>query len=218
MLNSAGTAVPPSKIARVSMGPARVATAPMPPSRASVGVFGASAGGAGASSGAPQARVSLAGGGTTAHRRSSAGIRGSKDDPRPIMTPGFLRENCDVLVSFLLEHSYDRDISLKLLKSPTATEFENIFCFLAKWFDPGFRIRDKVTNDVPELLKMIKFVGAPGVGARLARYHRACVCRYPVSLSKTALVAVGTQHNWPNCLAALTWMIELINVRAPSVD
>jgi hypothetical protein len=36
--------------------------------------------------------------------------------------------------------------------------------------------------------------------------------RYPYPLSKTALVAVGTQQNWPPCLAALTWLIELVQV------
>ena len=148
-----------SKSARVSMGPARVASAAAPTGRASVGVFGATAGplaSSMAASGAPVSRASIAGGGTTTHRRSSAGIRGATVDPRPIMTAAFTREQCDILITFLLEHHYDRDISAKLLKSPTATDFENIFCFLAKFFDPAFRIRDKVPNDVPELLKMIK--------------------------------------------------------------
>jgi SMC interacting uncharacterized protein involved in chromosome segregation len=36
--------------------------------------------------------------------------------------------------------------------------------------------------------------------------------RYPFPLSKTALVAVGSPHHWPPCLAALTWLIELIKV------
>lgn len=192
-----------SKTARASMGPARMA------SSAGSAAFGSGSGlgraslGAGGGSGIAFSSLAAAasGGGSSlasgrpslgappVHRRSSAG-RSGKDDPRPIGTGAFTREQCDVLITFLMERQYDRDISLKLLKSPTATEFENIFVFLARQFDPSFHIRDKVTNDVPELLKLLK---------------------YPVSLSKTALVAVGTQHNWPNCLAALTWMVELLN-------
>lgn len=179
---------------RVSMGAARIATA-APASRSSVGVMGGASllVSAAAAPPAPKSRVSIAGAGGPTHRRSSAGIRGVTSDPRPIGTAAFTREQVDTLITFLMEHSYDRDISPKLLKAPTATEFENIFIFLAKQLDPTFRIRDKVTNDVPEFMKLLK---------------------YPFSLSKTALVAVGTQHNWPNCLASLTWMVELINVRA----
>lgn len=37
--------------------------------------------------------------------------------------------------------------------------------------------------------------------------------RYPFSISKTALVAVGSPHTWPPLLAALTWLVELLNYR-----
>lgn len=74
------------------------------------------------------------------------------------MTAAFLREGVDTLIQFMISHQYDRDISPKVLKSPTATEFENIFVFLAKQFDPTFKIKDKVPNDVPELLKSLKYV------------------------------------------------------------
>lgn len=37
--------------------------------------------------------------------------------------------------------------------------------------------------------------------------------RYPFPISKTAIVAAGTKQNWPQFLAAFTWVIELINVR-----
>lgn len=161
-LNGGGTSgvgTTAGKGSRVSMGPARIAAAAssgMPPSRASVGAFGAFSGAAGGS-GAPLSRPSMSGAASAVHRRSSAGIRGSKDDPRPIMTAAFLREGVDTLIQFMISHQYDRDISPKVLKSPTATEFENIFVFLAKQFDPTFKIKDKVPNDVPELLKSLKY-------------------------------------------------------------
>ena len=34
--------------------------------------------------------------------------------------------------------------------------------------------------------------------------------RYPYSISKTGLVAVGSPHTWPALLAAITWIIELL--------
>ena len=37
--------------------------------------------------------------------------------------------------------------------------------------------------------------------------------RYPFSISKTALVAVGSPHTWPSLLASLIWLVDLLSVR-----
>jgi hypothetical protein len=33
----------------------------------------------------------------------------------------------------------------------------------------------------------------------------------PMQISKSALFAVGSPHSWPAVLAALTWLVELLN-------
>lgn len=35
--------------------------------------------------------------------------------------------------------------------------------------------------------------------------------RYPFQISKSNLSAVGSPHTWPSLLAALTWLVELLN-------
>lgn len=37
---------------------------------------------------------------------------------------------------------------------------------------------------------------------------------YPFAISKTALAAVGTSHTWPPLLAALTWLVDLVEYDA----
>jgi SMC interacting uncharacterized protein involved in chromosome segregation len=157
--SSAGVAG--GKSSRISMGPARVAMGGPAPSagvsRASVGVFGGAASSMASSSAAPPpvpGRMSIAGGGTTA-RRSSTGIR--KDDPRPIMSAAFVREQYNALVQYLLDNHYDHDISPSLLKGPMLVEFKNIFTFLTKYFVPKFQLSDKFDNDITAFLKLIKY-------------------------------------------------------------
>ncbi len=46
--------------------------------------------------------------------------------------------------------------------------------------------------------------------------------RYPYTISKSALFAVGSPHTWPGLLAALVWLTELLYyeekaVRTPSL-
>jgi SMC interacting uncharacterized protein involved in chromosome segregation len=204
------------------MGPARVATgAPTTSggvSRASVGMFGGAASSMTSSSAAPPpvpGRMSIAGGGTTA-RRSSTGIR--KDDPRPIMSAAFVREQYNAIVQYLLDNHYDHDISPSLLKGPMLVEFKNIFTFLTKYFVPKFQLSDKFDNDITAFLKLIKYewIVVVALSARsvdlLPGKFKFC-CRYPSSISKTALIAPGTAANWPHCIAALGWMVELCRVR-----
>jgi hypothetical protein len=35
--------------------------------------------------------------------------------------------------------------------------------------------------------------------------------KYPFQISKSNLTAVGSPHTWPSLLAALTWLVELLN-------
>jgi SMC interacting uncharacterized protein involved in chromosome segregation len=52
------------------------------------------------------------------------------------------------------------------------------------------KIFGKIEDDVPLFFKRIN---------------------YPFAISKSALFAVGSPHSWPAVLAALTWLVELLN-------
>ena len=54
----------------------------------------------------------------------------------------------------------------------------------------------KIEDDVPVLYKRL---------------------RYPFGISKSALFAVGSPHTWPGLLAALTWLVELLNYEEKAV-
>lgn len=152
------------KLSRVSMGAARVATGiaggGAPKTRASIAGFsGASGGAIGGHGGvpAPQSRVSIAGGVAAAARRSSAGIRGSQADPRPVQTAAFVQEMRETLARFLMENKYDQDITMKLLSSPTNADVEKMFVFLMKAFDPAYKVKEKLDKDLPDIFKLLKY-------------------------------------------------------------
>lgn len=66
----------------------------------------------------------------------------------------------------------------------------------AKWtwwvdgqVDPHSKNQGKIEDEVPALFKRL---------------------RYPYTISKSALFAVGSPHTWPGLLAALVWLTELL--------
>lgn len=98
------------------------------------------------------------------------------------------------LIHFLSEANYDRQISPKILTSPSAKDFQLIFKFLYNKLDPCYAWTAKRFEDeVPFLLKSLKYPHAD-------------------QISKNSLYSVGSMHTWPILLAALVWMVELIIV------
>jgi kinetochore protein NDC80 len=83
---------------------------------------------------------------------------------------------------------------LQVLSSPTTKDFTNVMLFLIRQIDPnllkGF---GKLEEEVPQLYKRL---------------------RYPFAISKSNLTAVGSPHTWPTILAALCWVVELLNYSA----
>eukprot|EP00873_Tetraselmis_striata_P007768 jgi/Tetstr1/428032/TSEL_001816.t1 len=177
---------------RSSLGPARLAKqggGGGASRRASALPSGA--GGGPASSAAPRARrPSL---GPSAGRRSSTygkGAGGPRADPRPLSDKAFQAACARAIVAYLSAHGYDHAVSLKQLLSPTTKDFHNIVLFLFKQVEPSFKPTGKMDEEVPAMFKRL---------------------RYPFTVSKTALVAVGSPHSWPALLAATAWLVELLN-------
>eukprot|EP00891_Asterochloris_glomerata_P003608 jgi/Astpho2/3608/e_gw1.00058.8.1_t len=115
---------------------------------------------------------------------------GSKQDPRPISDKGYQQNCARLLIQYLSTHSYEHPVSLKTLASPMSKDVFNIMQFLLRQVDPHIKAFGKIEDDVPTLFKQLK---------------------YPFQISKSALFAVGSPHTWPSLLAALGWLVELLN-------
>lgn len=143
--------------------------------------------------GMPSRRMSMAG---PVQRRSSAYTSvkappGVKGDPRPVGDKGYQAACARNVLEFLTSHGYEYQVTMRTLSSPTTKDYTNIMIFIVRYLDPsilkGFT---KIEEEVPQLYKRL---------------------RYPFTISKSNLTAVGSPHTWPAILAALSWVVELIN-------
>ena len=126
-------------------------------------------------------------------RRSSAfGTKsaGPKADPRPISDKNFQANCVRLIITYLSTHGYPAAVAPKTLASPTAKDFTMIVQFLFQQFDPNMKAFGKIEDEVPLFFKRLN---------------------YPFQISKSALFAVGSPHSWPAVLAALAWLVELLN-------
>lgn len=126
-------------------------------------------------------------------RRSSAfggKSGGPKQDPRPLTDKNYMSDSIRTVITYLSTHNFPAQVAPKTLASPTGKDFATIVQFLFQQFDPTYRIGGKVEDEVPVFFKRLN---------------------YPFQISKSALFAVGSPHSWPAVLAALTWLVELLN-------
>lgn len=113
-------------------------------------------------------------------------------DSRPIREKTFQLECIKNLLDYLGRNGYDKPVSSKILSAPSAKDFQFIFKFLYDKFDPTFEYDKKFEDDVPNLLRSIKYPFANDI-------------------SKSQLLAVGSMHAWPSLLAMLSWFVDLLN-------
>ncbi|KAL1915715.1 uncharacterized protein VTP21DRAFT_6474 [Calcarisporiella thermophila] len=132
------------------------------------------------------------------HRPSSVGIVNSigsggtpSKDPRPVRDKSFQHKAIRNIINFLAQSGYTQAVSTKTLSQPTLKDFQNIFKFLYAKLDPHYVFQKKFEEEVPALLKGIKYPFAD-------------------QISRSSLYAVGSMHSWPIILAMLDWMVQLI--------
>eukprot|EP01031_Cornospumella_fuschlensis_P033670 gene33670-40733_t len=142
-------------------------------------------------------RSSLSGSGGRLSDRRSSSLPSSTGvpprDPRNLSDKNALPHGVRALYEFLHTHqffSHNPSMSLKSLYRPTNKEFYSIVLFLFKMLDGNYVCVGKMED---EIITMFKFLG------------------YPYALSKSSLSAVGSPHAWPQVLAALLWLTELLN-------
>lgn len=144
-------------------------------------------------------RPSVAPGALLDRRSSAFGKAGAglKADPRPLGDKNFLNACIRTVITYLSTHGYPYAVSPKVLTSPTGKDFAQIVQFLFQRFDPSMKVFGKVEDEVPLFFKRLN---------------------YPFQISKSALFAVGSPHSWPSVLAALTWLVELLNYEEKAED
>eukprot|EP00597_Dinobryon_sp_UTEXLB2267_P007051 CAMPEP_0170096644 /NCGR_PEP_ID=MMETSP0019_2-20121128/28724_1 /TAXON_ID=98059 /ORGANISM="Dinobryon sp., Strain UTEXLB2267" /LENGTH=893 /DNA_ID=CAMNT_0010318705 /DNA_START=36 /DNA_END=2717 /DNA_ORIENTATION=+ len=115
-------------------------------------------------------------------------------DPRNFGDKQFMTNSIRSLVDFLIQHNFSNEfpstsVSPKVLAKPTNKDFQNIVLFLFKQIDSNFKCTGKFED---EMITMFKFLG------------------YPFQIAKSSISAVGSPHAWPSLLAAIMWLVELL--------
>ncbi|KAI9102541.1 HEC/Ndc80p family-domain-containing protein [Phlyctochytrium arcticum] len=203
LAGGAGGAPYMSRLSTVGLGSSRLSLGPPRMSLARGGA-GGMAGGEGIGTGR-MSDARMSGIGRTmgnVSRRSSqhvgrpstagAGSTFGAKDPRAKSDKQWQQSAIRNIINFLTNAGYaESAISPKSLASPTTKDFQSIFRFLYAQLDPTYVFQKKFEEEVPQLMRGL---------------------RYPFAeqLSKSHLIQPATIHAWPNMLAMLTWMVELI--------
>jgi kinetochore protein NDC80 len=114
--------------------------------------------------------------------------RSSMPDPRPISEKQFVLDSSRKVVSFLQEKGYEENISVKSLQAPAIKVFANILQFCFRQIDPHFTFKGQYDEEIPKLFRSLE---------------------YPIAIQKGELKVIS-QHHWPRLLAALTWLVDLV--------
>ena len=125
---------------------------------------------------------------------TSSSVISNPKDPRPLRDPSFRARISQELLTYLTENNFELDMKFSLrqdsLKSPSQKEFTNIFQWLYKRLDPGYRFQKAVDTEVPPILKQLRYP-------------------YANQITKSQLGAVGSQTSWPVFLGMLHWLMQL---------
>ena len=118
-------------------------------------------------------------------------------DPRRVTEKDVLNSNIKKLSAYLTESGFEGASSVKILVRPTTKDFGEIFTFLFQQLDPNYKVTGKLEEEV---ITMFKAMG------------------YPFTIAKSSITAVGSPHAWPSLLAALTWLVEILQYHQRSKE
>ena len=145
---------------------------------------------------------------STARNSTSLAPRASvmmTEDPRPINDKAYMKRSTSMVYKFLMENGYEHPITMKSLHLPSAKDFNQIVTFLLRRFDPSFNDSSGSQSSYSSSnysSTSLKFEDEVTMAFK--------ALGYPFTISKTGLVAAGSPHTWPALLAALTWLVELL--------
>lgn len=118
---------------------------------------------------------------------------GLPKDPRPLRDRNYQARISQELLEYLTHNNFEMEmkhsLTEKSLKSPTQKDFNQIFQWLYRRLDPGYRFQKGIDAEVPPILKQLRYP-------------------YEKNISKSQIAAVGGQ-NWSTFLGLLHWMMQL---------
>jgi kinetochore protein NDC80 len=124
----------------------------------------------------------------------SAPMATNPKDQRPLRDPSYRARIAQELMDYLTQNNFEMDMKCALrqdsLKSPSQKEFINIFQWLYRRVDPGYRFQKGIDVEVPPILKQLRYP-------------------YAWQITKSQLGAVGSQTSWPVFLGLLHWLMQL---------
>ncbi|ROT79355.1 putative kinetochore protein NDC80-like, partial [Penaeus vannamei] len=127
---------------------------------------------------------------TDSVRNSSMGTKVRKET-RPITDSNFKSQCVDKILDFLVSRGYVYQLQRRTLLAPSTKDFSNIFSFIYKHLDSQYNLPNRFEEEIPRLLKFLK---------------------YPVQMSKSSFITVGSPHTWPSVLAMLAWLVDVVNM------
>jgi len=80
-------------------------------------------------------------------------------DSRPIKDKSYQRGVVNELVNYLNQSGYQHNVTTKTLTQPTNKDFQEIFKYLYHKLEPEFDFQKKPEDEVPALLKTMRYDG-----------------------------------------------------------
>jgi kinetochore protein NDC80 len=126
-------------------------------------------------------------------------------DPRGITEKSYQQYAIKEIITYLTTHNYPQMISPKVMHSPDTRTYLSIAGFLLRQYDAN------MSFDCAPRAK-----GAGGSSSATRRYEDELplifqTIGYMFKLRPSQLQSVGAPQSWPHLLAALHWMVELLN-------
>ncbi|XP_063591643.1 kinetochore protein NDC80 homolog [Penaeus indicus] len=127
---------------------------------------------------------------TDSVRSSGMGTKARKET-RPITDSNFKSQCVDKILDFLVSGGYEHQLQRRTLLTPSTKDFANIFSFIYRHLDSQYNLPNRFEEEIPRLLKLLT---------------------YPVQMSKSSFITVGSPHTWPSVLAMLAWLVDVVNL------
>lgn len=115
----------------------------------------------------------------------------TRQDPRPINDRSYQMSCIRALNQYLESHRFPGTL-LSQKGLPSGKDVKDIISFLVHQLDPTWGELGKLEDEVPFIFR---------------------VYGYPFQINKSALYAAGSPHSWPALLAALAWLVQLLNYK-----
>ena len=79
-------------------------------------------------------------------------------DPRPIRDKTYLSNAIRTLINYLIQFGFSSaNLTPKALQSPSGKDVKSIFQFLHSMLDPGYEYQKKFEEEVPAILKGLRY-------------------------------------------------------------